>query len=124
VRVDKQVDFDWREDWRDGGVPYKDFSRHNYSVRWTGVIVPPVSGTYQLGIRSCTGFQVYLEDALLVDIKNMWYYLNYRYSSVNLKAGQPYRIKIDFHKFYDDADISLLWALPKVQTDKIGYRLC
>jgi len=43
ARVDDQVNFIWDID-----TPDPRLRIGNYSVRWTGYLVPPVSGTYAL----------------------------------------------------------------------------
>ncbi|MDV6333171.1 glycoside hydrolase family 3 C-terminal domain-containing protein [Asticcacaulis sp. 201] len=45
TRVDPVINFDFYRTAPDGFEPM------NFSVRWTGVLVPPVAGTYKLGFR-------------------------------------------------------------------------
>ena len=52
VRVDPMVDFGWRDVSPMGGPTTDPFS-----VRWTGALIPPVSGIYQLGVRGSSGYR-------------------------------------------------------------------
>ena len=45
-RIDREVDFDWNS-----AAPVDAVQQDNFSVRWTGVIVPPVSGPMQFSMR-------------------------------------------------------------------------
>ena len=46
TRIDKQIDFDWNAASPGPGVPAT-----NFSVRWTGVFMPPAPGKYRLSIQ-------------------------------------------------------------------------
>src|SRR5712692_10520370 len=54
-RVDAGVDFEWNNVSPGPGVP-----AGNYSVRWTGELVPPVDGDYRLGASTDGGYRLYL----------------------------------------------------------------
>ena len=60
-RVDAAVDFSWG----DSGVSPQ--LSNKYSVRWTGVLVPPESGDYLVGFTGEDGFRVWLDGALIVE---------------------------------------------------------
>ena len=106
TRIDKKIDFNWWD-----GAPKKNFDDDNFGVRWTGVLVPPVSGTYALGAEGFSAFKFYLQDTLLVRFKSS-HHPRKTYKMVDLKAGQPYKIKLEFSEFSGDAFIRLLWDVP------------
>ncbi|MDA2923700.1 glycoside hydrolase family 3 C-terminal domain-containing protein [Acidobacteria bacterium AH-259-L09] len=111
-RIDKQIDFNWWD-----GSPHQDLDDDNFGVRWAGVLVPPVTGTYQLGARGFNAFEVYLEDELLVEFNNI-HHPQYQYATVNLEAGHSYRIKVEFHETLNDANIELVWSVPQEDLEK------
>ena len=46
VRADRRIDFDWDE-----VPPAKGFAADNYAVRWTGELLPPGAGDYNLNLH-------------------------------------------------------------------------
>ncbi len=74
VRVDSQIGFRW-----DRGSPTDNLMARgeahggqsvppdNFSIRWSGQLLPPVSGTYQLEAAANDGFRLYLDGKLLLD---------------------------------------------------------
>ncbi len=107
TRVDPQVNFNWWD-----GAPRPDMDDDNFGIRWTGYLVPPVSGTYQIGANAANTFALYLDDKLVVQSRSI-HGGDYRYEPVQLEAGRPYRIHIDYHEFVNDASIQLVWAPPR-----------
>ncbi len=106
TQIDKAINFNWWD-----GAPSKDFDNDNFSVRWTGEIVPPVTGKYALGAEGLNGFRVYLDDKLLVKFSSR-HQPEKTYDSVDLEAGEPYRIKVEFFERSGEAHIKLLWSIP------------
>jgi beta-glucosidase len=70
VRFDPVIDFDW-----DRVAPAPGVLAHRYAVRWTGELVPPAPGQYQLDMAidrcfDCKGhdsYRLYLEGRLIAD---------------------------------------------------------
>ena len=48
-------------------APDKRLAKDQYSVRWTGSISTPKSGTYQIGLEGNDGYRFYLDGKLLID---------------------------------------------------------
>jgi beta-glucosidase len=107
TRVDPQVNFNWWD-----GAPRPEMDDDNFGIRWTGYLVPPVTGTYQLGADAANTFALYLDDKLVLQSRSI-HGGDYRYEPVQLEAGKPYRIRIDYHEFVNDASIQLVWAPPR-----------
>src|SRR6266581_2275324 len=61
-RTDANVDFEWNNVSPGPGVP-----AGNYSVRWTGELVPPVDGDYRLGGSTDGGYRLYLDGKKFID---------------------------------------------------------
>jgi len=109
TRTDEQVNFDWFTN-----SPVPQLNTDNFSVRWTGQIVPPVSGLYQLGMRSDDGVRLYLDDKLFIDD---WRDRSARTvtAPVQLEAGRRYKIRIDYYDRYASATAKLVWTPPQIE---------
>lgn len=108
TRIDENIDFIWRTT-----PPFENMKYDNFSVRWTGVLVPPVSGRYAIGGEGYTGFNLYLDDKLVAK----WYEIYYphkEYEFVTLEAGKTYHIRFEYTQNDTEYSIArLLWDTPK-----------
>ena len=114
TRVDPQVNFDWAESAPAAGLPATHFS-----VRWTGELVPPVSGEYRLGGAADDGFRLWLDDTLLVDD---WGSHDARVvtTSAHLQAGRSYKVRMDYQQ-KDWGDVArLLWQPPNLDAEALA----
>ncbi|MGA2076194.1 MAG: glycoside hydrolase family 3 N-terminal domain-containing protein [Terriglobia bacterium] len=68
-RTDEAVNFVWE----DGPAPQL---KSNFSVRWTGTLVPPTSGDYEVGFSGTGSFHIWLE-------------INSSGTSISLIPGRP-----------------------------------
>ena len=119
TRVDSRIAFRW-----DRGAPTDDLvargelsndrslAGDNFSVRWTGELLPPASGTYELVVGANDGVRLFLDGK---EILNGWQSSDrVRSHSVNvdLQAGRAYPIKIEYFEDLRDAEIRLGWKRP------------
>lgn len=104
TRIDPQVEFDWK-----AGAPRAGMDDDNFGVRWTGFLVPNVSGKFQLGATGLNAFEVYL-DGKQIARRDGVHERAYAYDTVDLEAGQKYAIRLDYHEVLGDADIRMVWA--------------
>jgi hypothetical protein len=110
-RTDPVVNFIWGEDAPSftgvpGGFP-KDF----FSIRWEGRIKAPKTGKYIMTTVSDDGMRLWINDSL---IRNHWdEHAEYAdRDTLNLVAGQFYKIKLEYFEAGGDAIIKLLWVPP------------
>jgi len=108
TRVDENIDVNWWD-----GAPAENLDDDDFAVRWSGVLMPPVTGNYALGGNGFSGFRIWLEDSLIVQFRSA-HHPSTRYERVELVAGKPYRIKIEFFEDHGDARMKLLWSVPGV----------
>jgi beta-glucosidase len=108
VRIDPLVDFVWK-----ATTPVTGQIADPFSVRWTGTLVPPETGTYNLGIRGCSGYRLYLDDKLVVELET-WFGPITRVAEIELEAGRAYELRLEhvYHNFDHDPVVQLLWSLP------------
>ncbi|NLE45003.1 MAG: glucan 1,4-alpha-glucosidase [Chloroflexi bacterium] len=102
IRVDSTVDFAW-----------KDVFAGQLSVRWTGFLVPPVSGIYTLGVRGMSGYSLYLNGSKVLEHHGMHHPV-LKTGEVELQAGRLYHIQLDYQSLWFDPQVQLLWSMPGV----------
>jgi beta-glucosidase len=123
TRVDSQVDFRW-----DRGAPTDDLVRRGeltkdaaldpdeYSVRWTGQLVPPRSGTYEINVSGDDGYRLFVDGKPVID---EWteHRVNFAKSAnVALEEGKPVDVKLEYFEVRRDAEVRLGWRLPGAKT--------
>jgi beta-glucosidase len=116
VRVDDKIDFSWG--W---AAPCREVERGDYSVRWTGKVMPPVTGEYKIGVH-CTegGVRFYLDGVLLIDHWGEPYNENFEAGfkkisesvRIKMQAGVSRDVRIEFHKKANRNSIRLEWEIP------------
>ncbi|TBN05450.1 glucan 1,4-alpha-glucosidase [Hyunsoonleella flava] len=108
TRVDKTVDFTWRNT-----SPFPDIAYDAYSVRWSGILSVDKTGNYALGGEAFSSMQLFLDDKLLMQRKDV-HHPKKIYEYVKLQAGKQYNIR--FECIQDNTEHSimrLLWESPK-----------
>ena len=110
-RIDKNIDFVW---WNK--APFDDMDPASFSVRWEGILVPPVSGKYAIGARAFNGFVVYLNNKVLFKGQKSDHSPRCEYEFIDLKAGQKYEIRFDYQQNNSEYSIArLIWDQPDSQ---------
>ena len=112
TRIDDQINFNWWEE-----APADGFDSDNFAVRWTGELVPQISGLYHLGAEGLNGFRLFVDDSLFVKYESPDHAIK-TYEAIELKAGQPYKIKVEFYERSGNAQMKLLWAVPGQNYEK------
>jgi beta-glucosidase len=104
TRIDPVLDFRWTlfspED--------KVINYDNYSVRWTGKLVPSETGNFQIGLKGDDGYRLYINNKLVID--------NWKKQSVSLitntysfEKGKEYDIKVEFYETVGNVWFKLIW---------------
>ncbi|MGH9523243.1 MAG: glycoside hydrolase family 3 C-terminal domain-containing protein, partial [Terriglobales bacterium] len=104
-RVDASVNFDW------GYFGVTPQMVRNYSVRWQGVIVPPVTGDYLIGFTGEDGYRVWLDDQLVVEDWTPHRPATTVTKQVHLEEGHPYQVKIEYFQLIRGAEARLIWSI-------------
>jgi beta-glucosidase len=114
--TDNLINFSWG--WAN---PKPGISKHNYSVQWTGQILPPATGDYKIGISAAEcGYRLYINGKLEID---EWatgskdnFEANFLSSNKNvtihLEEGKPADVKVEFWKRMNRNFIRLEWEMP------------
>ncbi|MCX8183756.1 MAG: glycoside hydrolase family 3 C-terminal domain-containing protein [Crenarchaeota archaeon] len=103
TRVDEQVSFNWGT-----GSPGPRLPEDNFSVRWTGRLVAPKTGVFEIGLASDDGARLWLDGKLLID---SWRDRGVTLDivTVRLEKGRQYEVKIEYYEHVGDAAAFLLW---------------
>ncbi|HLF89277.1 MAG TPA: glycoside hydrolase family 3 C-terminal domain-containing protein, partial [Anaerolineales bacterium] len=105
-RLDPEINFVWVDTTPVGGQ-WGD----RFSVRWEGVLIPPISGQYKLGANGCSSYNLYLDGDLLIKSESIHHPLR-KTKEVMLEAGCAYPIRLEIVNKGLDPQIQLLWAAP------------
>jgi beta-glucosidase len=106
TRVDRTIDSGLWDETAVEGV-----SLDNQSVRWSGLMVPPQTGTYQLGGRAEGTFRLFIDDSLLVNFECR-YEACTDWAALELEAGQEYGIRVEYRPHRSGGGVQLMWAEP------------
>ncbi len=111
TRIDKDVDFDWGDK-----SPDTLLSKNDYSVRWTGKLVPAEGGKYTLMTMSDDGVRLYLDDKELINDWNDHATLADR-ATVTLQAARQYDLRIEYYQHAGGAIMRFGWASAKTNLE-------
>ncbi len=121
-RIDPRVDFYWGS-----GSPDSTISADYFSARWTGRLVPPVSGDYTFYLALSDGARLWLDDVLVLDAWNDRAPSEVATNAVPLNAEQGYDFRLETYERTNTAWASLSWSGPgtdgiKTVVDSIYFR--
>lgn len=106
IRTDKNIDFYWET-----GSPAAGLDSDNFSVRWTGYLVPPVTGTYKIGCWGMPILEIWLEGEKILS-QNSEHHAFHQEKAVPLEAGMKYKFVFEYKNNFGDGDAKLLWSVP------------
>jgi beta-glucosidase len=107
TRVDDNIDFYW-----DNDSPHYLMPANDFGIRWITDLVVPVSGTYYLGAWASSSYELTVNGEMLLSFRGEHHGFH-REVPIEMKAGEKYRIELSYRNFSGDADIKLLWAMPR-----------
>jgi beta-glucosidase len=111
TRIDSAVNFSF------GTFPPAPGIREDqFSVRWTGKIVPPKT-IHQIGVTNDDGARLYLDGQLIIDDWKDHGETPHK-ADVELQAGREYEIGLEFYDNAFNADAKLTWDLPQKDFSK------
>lgn len=118
-RIDPRVAFRW-----DRGSPTDDLvargeldmaqglAGDGFSVRWTGELMPPVTGRYEISVGANDGFRLSLNGKTLIDAWQLAERVHSKRVFVELEAGKAYPITLEYFEDARDAEVRLAWRMP------------
>jgi len=108
-RTDPGINFDWRA----GAAPEL---KENFSVRWTGTLVPPTTGDYEIGFTAVDSFRISLENQLIGQSGSSDTSKT-RVKTVHLQAGHGYALTIECSQVGPSGSARLVWREPNAKKD-------
>ena len=112
TQVDDNIDFVWDID-----TPDPRLKTGNYSIRWTGYLIAPETGTYYFSDWAKPYMTIQIGDAKESGGKNK-HHPRIRQQKIDLIAGSKYKIEVKYQNYYGDATAQLRWSVP--QDDMLG----
>lgn len=102
-RIDKAIDFHWTLYAPDPAINV-DF----FSVRWTGKLIAPATGTFKIGLEGNDGYRLYINNKIIID---NWKKQTYKtaVADFSFEKGKSYDIRIEFFEASGNAAIKLIW---------------
>src|SRR5690606_9260066 len=107
-RTDATVNFNW-------GFGSPDPSMHQdwFSIRWTGQVEAPATGSYTFYTQTDDGVRLWVDDVLLIDQWQNQATTEWS-GSISLAQDQRYDIKMEYYDAGNEAVANLLWAGPSI----------
>ncbi|MEN3943514.1 putative Ig domain-containing protein [Prosthecobacter sp. SYSU 5D2] len=119
TRQDTEINFAWG-----GGSPDTSIPEDNFSVRWTGTVLPPSTGSYNFRARADDGVRLWVNDVLVIDQWKDQGATAYN-AIVSLTGGVPVPVRLEYYENGGDAVVSLEWTGPsfaqKIITEWTAY---
>ncbi|MEM8856917.1 MAG: SdrD B-like domain-containing protein [Chloroflexota bacterium] len=100
-KVDPQINFSWSGQFDEG------LRSGNFSVRWSGFIIPRYSEMYTFYVTGNSGAQLEINNTLIID---EWGGTGERQAEIFLEAGQPYPINLEMNHRTTPSVAKLEWS--------------
>ena len=119
TRIDSRINFRW-----DRGAPTADMvargemkkdaglAGDTYSVRWTGQLIPPVTGEYEINLSANDGVRLFIDNKKVLDAWQLAERLRSQSIKIQLEAGKAVDIKLEYFEDIRDAEVRLAWRMP------------
>ncbi len=105
-RAEPSVNVTWWD-----GHPAEGIRADSFSVRWSGMFTPSVTGHYQLGARVYGSFRLYLADTIVVDRSDR-NTVRGEAEGIYLQGGTAYPFRLEFRDRRPHASAQCVWEMP------------
>jgi beta-glucosidase len=103
-RIDDKIDFWWEHD------PISKDLNDFFSVRWTGFLKVPESGSYELAVFAKMGMNLRIGEEEIGNGQGMVHETTYARKVLKLEKGVKYPIEVKYYSDDSNAECRLLWA--------------
>lgn len=115
-RIDDDINFQW-----DMNTPDPRLTMGNYSIKWTGYLIPPKTGTYAFSDWGKPFMEFAIEETK--GGRKHTHHASINPKEIELEAGKPYKIEIKYNNNYGDATAKMLWSTPKENQEEHAVEL-
>jgi hypothetical protein len=125
TRRDVRVDFNWGTTGKPGGSispGFRDVTADNYSVRWTGKVLPKFTETYTFRVIADDGARLMIRPTgspTWTTIIDQWNAAGNYTATFALTKGQAFDIQLEYRELTGAAQVSLRWSSPSTPEEVI-----
>lgn len=119
VRTDAQIGFRWDRGSptdnlmaRGEAGPGQGVPNDHFSIRWSGQLLPPVSGRYRIEAAADDGYRLYVDGKRLLDHWTPSDRMRSDGVELDLQAGRAYDLTLEYFDAERDAGVRLGWRMP------------
>ncbi|HSW98939.1 MAG TPA: PA14 domain-containing protein [Candidatus Saccharimonadales bacterium] len=112
-RTDQTINFHWG-----AGAPLAGIPANQFSARWAGSLTAPTTGTYTFYLTGDDGVRMWLDGQQVIDGWRDQSSREYQ-ASVQLTAGKPVQIRVEYYENYGDAVAELDWSGPGLKRQPV-----
>lgn len=105
TRVDSTISFDWKL-----GRPEPRTPANHFYVRWDGRVLPEFSESYRFRVKADGGVRLWINGQAVINDWVTGPFALYRNNVVNLEAGVPATIRLEYFDTVGNASVSLRWS--------------
>ena len=113
-RQESKIDYQWNQ----GQRPVEGLGSENYSIRWSGRVLAPETGAYQLISNIDDGVKVWLDNELIIQDSGP-HYPAQTIGTVTLEQGVYYDLTVDYYNGELGGTAQLSWKTPSGETEII-----
>lgn len=106
TRTDARINFIWNN-----VAPAPGLDPNVFSVRWTGRITAPETGTYLFRAHVDDGIRVMVDGKMVINAWGM-HDSELFTGEIALKAGQQYPLQVEYFNALYEGEVQLYWQLP------------
>lgn len=104
IRNDSIINFIWMPK-----RPVKNPKSDEFSVRWTGELIPEKTGAYRIGFKASSMAKLFINDSLHFEF-SADHEPKTQYYDANLEKGKSYKVKIEYFNWLSDPQAHFVWA--------------
>ncbi|MCA9732713.1 MAG: glycoside hydrolase family 3 C-terminal domain-containing protein [Deferribacteres bacterium] len=103
TRVEEQINFDWgygafRNPDEPGSPDPAIIETDTWSARWTGKLLSPGTGLYDIGLQADNGVRLYLDGKLVIDAWTDQAPGRYKIAQVEFEENRKYDLRVEFYE--------------------------
>lgn len=116
-RIDDAIDFWWEHD------PISKELSDFFSVKWTGYLIPPATGEYELATFAKMGMSLKIDGLEISNGKGMVHETTYAREKLRLEKGKRYPIEVRYFSDDSNAECRLLWTRTDTNLESDAVKL-